>query len=434
MAALGTICLRRLGGGRAGEMRFGRLLANPKVTPERLVEGWAGPTAAATAGRAHVLAVQDTSELCFRTTPERRRSLGEVGKGGRVRGLLLHAMLALDAGTGACLGLVGGEIWTRRSRVVVAHRRRPLAAKESRRWLATAERAKDVLAGAGMVTVVADRESDIYAEWAWLPAPGFHLLTRAMQDRPLAGGGTLFAAARAFPPAGTRTVELPASRPKRPAARPATLTLRFGRVALTRPKHPAERGLPASVALTLVEVEEADPPAGAEPVHWRLLTTHAVADAEAGWRVVGWYKARWTIEQLFRTLKRQGLDVEASQLGDASRLLKLTAVAARAAAVTLQLVQARDGAGGEPAAVALDEDEAAALDALGSRLEGGTARQRNPHPPRSLAWAAWIVARLGGWDGYPSARRPPGPITLKRGLDRLRAIAEGWTLRDLCMP
>ena len=167
-----------------------------------------------------------------------------------------------------------------------------------------------------------------------------------------------------------------------------------------------------------------------------------MTDAEAGWRVVGWYEARWTIEQLFRTLKRQGLDVEASQLGDASRLLELTAVAARAAAVTLQLVQARDGAGGEPAAVALDEDEAAALDedeaaaldALGSRLEGGTARQRNPHPPRSLARAAWIVARLGGWDGYPSARRPPGPITLKRGLDRLRAIAEGWTLRDLCMP
>jgi hypothetical protein len=216
MAALGTVCLRRLGGGRAGEVRFGRLLANPKVTTERLVEGWAGPTAAAASGRAHVLAVQDTSELCFRTTPERRRGLGEVGKGGRVRGLLLHAMLALDAGTGACLGLVGGEVWTRRGRVTVAHRRRPLAAKESRRWLATAERAKDVLAGAGMVTVVADRESDIYAEWARLPAPDFHLLTRAMQDRPLVGGGTLFAAARAFPPAGTRTVELPASRPKRP--------------------------------------------------------------------------------------------------------------------------------------------------------------------------------------------------------------------------
>jgi hypothetical protein len=431
MAARGTVCLRRLGGTRAEEVRFGRLLANAAVSLERLVEGWAEPTAAAAAGRAHVLAVQDTSELCFRTTPERRRGLGEVGKGGR--GLLLHAMLALDAEDGACLGLVGGEVWTRRGRVAVRHQRRPLAAKESGRWLAAAERAKEVLAGAGMVTVVADRESDLYAEWARLPGPGFHLLTRAMQDRPLAGGGTLFAAAGAFPAAGTRTVELPASRPGRPAARTARLRLRFGPVALARPRRTVERGLPASVTLTLVEVEEADPPAGVEPVHWRLLTTHAAPSTEAAWRIVGWYEARWTIEQLFRILKTQGLDVEASQVGDASRLLKLAAIAARAAALTLQLVQARDGRGREPAATAFGAAELATLDALGPRLEGRTAPSRNPHPPRSLAWAAWIVARLGGWDGYARSR-PPGPITFKHGLDRFHAIAEGWRLRDVCMP
>src|SRR3954454_3538857 len=108
----------------------------------------------------------------------------------------------------------------------------------------------------------------------------------------LAGGGKLFAAGRAFPVAASRTVELPATRP---AARRAELVLRFGPVALARPGRTVERDLPASVALTLVEVEEADPPAGVEPVHWRLLTTHAVADAAAAWRVAGWYKARWTI-------------------------------------------------------------------------------------------------------------------------------------------
>jgi hypothetical protein len=45
-----------------------------------------------------------------------------------------------------------------------------------------------------MVTVVADRESDIYAEWATIPEQGFHLLSRAMVDRGLAGkpGHTLF--------------------------------------------------------------------------------------------------------------------------------------------------------------------------------------------------------------------------------------------------
>ena len=51
-----------------------------------------------------MLAIQDTSEFTVRTTPERRRGLGEIGKGVG-RGVILHAMLALDAGTGACLGL-----------------------------------------------------------------------------------------------------------------------------------------------------------------------------------------------------------------------------------------------------------------------------------------------------------------------------------------
>ena len=81
------------------------------MTSERLIEGWSEQTAGAVTGR-HVLAIQDTSEIGFNTTAERTRGLGEIGKG-RSRGALLHAMLAVDAQHGACLGLVGGEIWTR---------------------------------------------------------------------------------------------------------------------------------------------------------------------------------------------------------------------------------------------------------------------------------------------------------------------------------
>ena len=40
---------------------------------------------------------------------------------------------------------------------------------------------------------VADRESDIYEEWARLPHERTHLLTRARRDRTLAAGGTLYA-------------------------------------------------------------------------------------------------------------------------------------------------------------------------------------------------------------------------------------------------
>ena len=97
-------CLRRAADGeRRSEVRFNRFLANPKVSVERLVGGWSAATSAVVVGR-HVLAIQDTSEINFRTTEARTRGLGEIGKG-EGRGALLHAMVAVDAESEACLGL-----------------------------------------------------------------------------------------------------------------------------------------------------------------------------------------------------------------------------------------------------------------------------------------------------------------------------------------
>jgi hypothetical protein len=411
-------------------VQFGRFLANPKVTVERLIEGWGEQTAAVASGR-HVLAIQDTSEINFATTPGRRRGLGEIGKGNG-RGVLLHAMLALDAEKGICLGLVTGEVWTRCGRVSIPHDQRPLADKESQRWLSTAENAKAVLAAATTVTVIADRESDIYAEWATLPGPNFHLITRVMHDRSLTDGTSLYAAGEHLPAADTAILDLTARGPQRPA-RTAKLTLRFGPVELRRPQSRFLRDLPQAVALTLVEVVEQQPPQGTEPIHWRLLTTHAVADTAAAWCIVNWYKARWTIEQFFRVLKTQGLKIEDSQLESADRLIKLVAIAAKAAAITIQLLQARDRRSDQSATLAFGNTEIDTLDALNIQLEGKTKLQKNPHPKHTLAWAAWIIGRLGGWDGYPSSK-PPGPITLKNGLEYFHAIAIGWALKNVCMP
>lgn len=420
-----SVCVRRLAGGRRGEIvRFGRFLANPRVTVEALIEGWGAQTALACAGR-HVLAIQDSSDLNFPTTAARRRGLGEIGKGVG-RGLVLHAMMAVDAESRGCLGLVSGRIWTRPGRRAVSHDKRPLSDKESERWLSTAEAAKDVLAAAASVTVVADRESDIHAEWARLPAPRFHLLTRAMHDRAIAAGGRLSTAA--LTPAGEAVIALVA-RSERPA-REARLVARFGRVSLKRPSGTREPGLPKTVEVSLVEVVEASPPPGVEPILWRLLTTHEVSDAAMAWRVIDWYRGRWIIEQLFRTLKQQGLRLEDSQLESAEGLLKLTAIAARAACTTLQLVQARDGRSGQASEIVFTAAEIQTLEALLPRLEGATAKQKNPHPPRSLAWAAWVVAKLGGWDGYQSSK-PPGPITFKHGLECFHGIAYGWSLHDV---
>ena len=418
MVTRATSCLRRAAGGdRAKVVQYDRLLGNEKVTLDALLAGWGEQTAVAVAGR-HVLAIQDTSEIHFKTTAKHGRGLGEIGKGVG-RGLLLHAIL----------GLVAGKIWTRQGRVKVRHGKRPLEAKESERWVSTANAGKRVLAAAAMVTVIDDREGDIYAKWASVAGPNFHLLTRSMQDRVLANNASMYATAARLPIADTATVDLMA-RAGRPV-RTAKLALRFGLVSVKRPQG-TSRDLPETVDLTLIEVVELEPPAGVEPLHWHLLTTHDVGDAAAAWRIVNWYKKRWTIEQLFRILKTQGLQLEDSRIETADRLLKLTAIAAKAAVMTLQLVQARDGQSAEPASTAFNKDQIRALATLGSKYEGRTKLQSNPHPPQSLAWAAWIIARLGGWDGYP--RTKPGPITMKHGLQYFLGIAQAWqSLKDVCI-
>jgi hypothetical protein len=53
-----------------------------------------------------------------------------------------------------------------------------LADKESQRWIATANAAKPLLAGAAMVTSIGDRESDIFAAYASVPEPRFHVIAR----------------------------------------------------------------------------------------------------------------------------------------------------------------------------------------------------------------------------------------------------------------
>jgi len=227
MVTRASSCLRRAADGdRAKIVRYSRFLANENVSLEALLAGWGEQTSIAAAGR-HVLAIQDTSEINFRTKPERRRGLGEIGKG-TGHGLLLHTMVAVDADSDACLGLVAGKIWTRPGRVTVPHHRRPLEQKESERWISTANQAKQVLSAAAMVTVIDDREGDIYAKWASVSAASFHLLTRSMHDRVLADGASMYITAASWPIVDTATIDIVA-RADRPARR-AKLVLRFGRV------------------------------------------------------------------------------------------------------------------------------------------------------------------------------------------------------------
>lgn len=342
-----------------------------------------------------VLVIQDTTVV---------RSEGGGGD-------YLHAAVALDAADGAILGLVDGRFLQRSSGRKSERRARPIEEKESFRWLEGAEQAASVCAGAREITIIADREGDIYEAFALRPECA-DLLVRAAQDRSLEDGGKLFAVLDALPEAGQADLDLPAQPGRR--GRTARLAMRFATMTLAQPNRSFRAGLPSAVEMRLVDVREVSPPNGTPAIHWRLLTTRPVCDLTQAWAIVDLYRKRWAIEQLFRTLKTQGFDIEGVRIEHPQPRDKLVTAALIAAVAIQQLVHGRDGGPGplRPCTDVFQPEDIPLLEAYCARLEGKTERQKNPHPKGSLAYAAWVCARLGGWTGYYGK---PGPIVMLQG-------------------
>lgn len=420
-----TVTIKRLGGDEAGEKAFGRFLHNERVSETELIAEARSHLLGQVAGRS-VLAIQDTSEINF-SQHKRSKALFGTGGNGVDPALLIHPVLVVDADSGVILGLLDVQLWERRG-PVTQDPMRTTDEKESRRWLAGAEAAALLRkAGATSVTVIADREGDLYPAFARRPSE-VELLVRAQTDRVLAKGGHLFSHLDNLPVAEHFFLDLSAI-PGR-AARRANMALRFGPVAIARPRCSPDRELPKSVTLYALDVREIDPPAGVEPIHWRLIASAPIETLAAAHQAIAHYRRRWHIEQLFRTLKSQGLGLEESQVESPLVLHKLTIIALRAAIVCMQLVYARGGDDQRPATAAFLPEDIDALEAIAPTVDGRTDRLRNPHPPRSLPWAAWIIARLGGWNGARNAR-PPGPITMHRGLQWFHAVAHGFRLKNV---
>jgi hypothetical protein len=409
-------------------MQFTRFLRNRCVTAETMSRHAGEQTARRVAGR-EVVAIQDTSELVLGGRRARAAGYGPVGKGSALGGLLLHPVLAVEVGSEALVGLVSMQVWNRPGGDKRSSRReRSTEAKESQRWIDGVRQASEVLVQAASITGLCDREGDMYELFAQRPV-NVHLIVRACQNRRIEqtapqDAKLLFGLIDSQPEQGRVKVKVPAAPGRQ--ARTAELAVRFAPVLLRRPLHGADPALPETLAVTLVEVRETAPPAdGGKPIHWRLLTTHAVANLAQAQRVVELYRLRWIIEEFFSTLKTAGFDIEAADISEPRAMINLVAAATVAAVTIKQLVQARDGTTDQRLTDAFDPDDQPILEAVSAKLEGKTERQRNPHPKGSLAFAAWVIARLGGWTGYYGK---PGPKVMRIGLVEFRAIKYGTTL------
>lgn len=446
-------------GGTAATKAAYRLLSNPQaqVAFQSLLAPHRQQTHRRMAAESLVLLAQDTTTLSYNTLSQ-TKGLGSIGDTRNPgRGLLLHCLHAFRADR-IPLGCAWASLWARPTDAsesdTALRNAQSVADKESGRWIEAYQEAV-VLARSmpqSTLCVCGDRESDIFElyDQTEVAPENLQLLVRAQHDRRLETGGKLWEELTGQPVGARIRAKLPrhGGRP----ARTATLELRWTAVAVATPRVALKKSW-RPIRLWAVMARELDPPPGAEPIEWVLLTTWKVDSPKMAARMVHWYGLRWGIECWHQVLK--GLcGVETRQMESASaleRALVLDMIVAWRALLLCRLGKEQPNL---PASLHYTPEELAVLDvhrhklpprqsgsAPGSPEEcpseapggstGETPITRLGHPagqaaaprPLSLQQANMLVAMLGGFLGRKGDGHP-GPRILGQGLISLSAQVE----------
>lgn len=422
--------IRAITSTRAEQVAFYRLLDNDAFSEEAIIATLMSKCSELVSGR-DVLCIQDTTEFNFERQRGRIRPGSGFGPTGKkeILGFFLHPCLVLDANQGHPLGYSYSKVWHReQDRPNTAERgyqKQPIEEKESYRWVECLERSEELLSEAKSITMVSDRESDIYDLLALPRAESTHLLVRYSINRRCSEGKQIESFLEGLPVKHSFELEMEGDKRRKKGKRVAVMDVKWTDVSVLCPAaHSNKKNLPPKVDLYLVEVKERGKKGG---IVWRLYTTHKVENLEQALRIIGWYKMRWYIEQIFRLLKSEGIRIEESQLEEGYSIRKLTLLALLAALRILQMMMACAGCPEQPIEEVFSAEEHKCLQKINTSMEGATDKLKNPHPPGTVRWATWIISRLGGWKGYKSQRKP-GPIVLHKGLIKFYIIFEGWNL------
>lgn len=442
--ASGSLIIKSIAKRRSEEVRFGRFLGNSRVKVATMLKSAQENIRQIlrTSKAKHVLLIQDSSEFKFPRRKDEIRGLGVV-KNTKTIGAFVHATIAVDAADTFIMGLADSYFWWWPKDKTTKERReiRKTKPPESMRWIDAIVNAKKCLTQAKMVTSISDRESDMFSLYTAAKKNDVHFIVRTKGVRQIEVDKTAVSLRTQIPSweaVDEKVIEV-AARPskknskkaedkirgnkERIPARQANLSLKFKEIEILRPKTLDPKAYEESFKAYCVHVEETNPPSEEEKISWTLITSHEITNAKEAWDIVNFYRIRWRIETLFRTCKKGGYNAEGIDAVKEETIVNLCFLALLATIRTMQLTSGRDGLIDRPADAVLDKDEIEVLKDINPGLEGNTEAQKNPFRPSTLAWAYWVIGRLGGWKGY-SSTGPAGASVIKRGLDKLEKYLE----------
>lgn len=424
--------IRQLSSDEASAKGFYRFLQNDRVSEEDIVENLRFNCRACCRGK-YVVAIQDTTEINLSSHRGRLKKDGFVGttnvKGEQSLGFLLHPSLIVDAFDGTPYGYADIKIWNRPLEFRNKHERHyqslPIEQKESYKWIEVSRNTQDALQNdvKGMV-IVQDREGDIYEQFATIPDEQTDLLIRASTNRTLKEKTKLFDCLSEQTAQDCYTIDVDAKngRPKRTAQ----IEIRFKQVEISKTPG-SSAGIAPSVKLWLIQAREIAYE-GKDKICWHLLTTINIENAAIARACIMWYSWRWMVEEVFKILKQEGYNIEASELEYASSVRKLSLMIME---TIIKLFIMRLAYTEPEIEISADscfsKEEQDFLEHQIKTLEGNTEKQKNPFKSKDLKRYAWAIARLGGWKGYAKAR-PPGLTTFWLGIKYFKATFQGWHL------
>lgn len=428
--------IRRLACNDSEAKAMYRFLQNDRVSEEDIIKNMS-LNCVSCVGNRPVLCIQDTSDVNLYNHKNRIRQDDYIGTtNAKIGGLgfHIHPCFVLDAESLMPYGFSTIKIWNRsheQPKKEANHHKRmlPIEGKESYRWIETSLKSKEVLQTAREIIIIQDREGDIYEQFAIVPDPKTHLLIRAKTNRVLQGKLKLFEYLSSQPLQGSYQVKLEGDKRRSVRKRDATIEVRFSPVTISSHQY-IDKRLPEKISLFAIEAKEVGEDIE-NPIHWRLLTTKKVEALSTALLCIEWYTCRWIIEEVFRILKKEGFDIEASELsqGKAIRKLCLMMLETIIKLFVMQIAYATPEE--SPPQCCFSEQEIECLEQQIEQLEGNTEKLKNPYTSSDLKRYIWAVARLGGWKGYLSERKP-GITTFWMGLQRFTAVMQGWMLfRDV---
>lgn len=437
-----TSVINQMSKERKDAVGLGRFLNNDSVTLSSIIQSATSRVNQLSEGQ-HVLVINDTTELNYQKHINflnvEDEHLGPTGNNKDI-GFFFHPGLVIDTEKNFGLGFSYVKIWNRTYDKLDKHQRKyqtlPIIEKESYRWIECAIESKKNLSSAKHITIVADRESDIYEEFVVVPDERTHLLIRSCRDRLLYDTKRgLYETVSDTESKGSYSIKIKSNKKADRKARKTEVEVRYTKVKIARPKNNPNKRLPEYIELYAVEAKEkpSKVPNGEKPIRWFLLTTHTVNTIEEALQIIKWYSMRWHIEMLFAAMKSKGLNIEASEVETGKGLKVLCLMVMMVALKINQLRLAREDTTGISADVCFTKEEQIVIKHLiKQKTKGKTKKQQCPYKQGTLAWATWLIARLGGWKGYQSEAKP-GIKTMAIGLREFESITIGWQLfQEMC--